>query len=60
MILPTHSSFYTLTIPAAANLIRSIAGAVAPFISAEYFVTEQIPLSANEPLSANARMVAYQ
>lgn len=40
--------------------ISLIAGAVAPFISAEYFVAEQIPSSDLDVLSANAKMVAWQ
>ncbi|TVY92159.1 hypothetical protein LAWI1_G000508 [Lachnellula willkommii] len=37
-----------------------IAGAVAPFISPEWFVAEQTPMSPLEPISANTRVVAYQ
>jgi len=40
--------------------ISLIAGFAAPFVSAEYFVAEQIPGSITKPLTANATMVAYQ
>lgn len=40
--------------------VISIAGAVAPFISPEWFVAEQIALSPLEPITANAKMVALQ
>ncbi|KAG4438596.1 hypothetical protein IFR05_005920 [Cadophora sp. M221] len=40
--------------------ISLIAGCAAPFVSASYFVAEQIPNSANVPLTGNATMVAYQ
>jgi hypothetical protein len=39
---------------------RSIAGAVAPFISAEWFIAEQLPGKPLEAISLNSRMVALQ
>jgi len=39
---------------------NSLAGAVAPVISPEWFVAEQIALSPLEPITANAKMVALQ
>jgi hypothetical protein len=41
-------------------VLNRLAGAVAPFLSTEWFVAEQLPLSALGPLSANSRMVALQ
>merc|ERR1712098_970666 len=40
--------------------ISLIAGCAAPFVSASYFVSEQIPNSPNIPLDANTSMIAYQ
>ncbi|PVH70163.1 hypothetical protein DL98DRAFT_521772 [Cadophora sp. DSE1049] len=40
--------------------ISLIAGCAAPFVSASYFVSEQIPNSPSVPLDANTSMVAYQ
>ncbi|CAG8982949.1 hypothetical protein HYALB_00003527 [Hymenoscyphus albidus] len=40
--------------------ISLVAGAVAPFISAEWFIAEQSPLTPVQPISANAATVAYQ
>ncbi|CZR58409.1 uncharacterized protein PAC_08301 [Phialocephala subalpina] len=37
-----------------------IAGAVAPFVSPEWFVAEQIPGFATQPITAQTAMVAYQ
>ncbi|KAL3420207.1 hypothetical protein PVAG01_08706 [Phlyctema vagabunda] len=40
--------------------ISLVAGAVAPFLSAEWFIAEQIPLSLQTSVTDNARMVAMQ
>ncbi|RDL36053.1 Uncharacterized protein BP5553_06665 [Venustampulla echinocandica] len=40
--------------------ISLLAGAVAPFVSPEWFIAEQIAFSTAGPVTANARMVAYQ
>jgi hypothetical protein len=53
--VPFHSSVLILTRPD-----LRIAGAVAPFISPEWFIAEQIAFSPLEPITANAKMVALQ
>ncbi|TVY73508.1 hypothetical protein LSUE1_G006446 [Lachnellula suecica] len=40
--------------------ISLIAGAVAPFVSPEWFIAEQTPKASLQLASANARVVAYQ
>jgi hypothetical protein len=59
-VIPSHMSRGFGLVNVADLSYRRIAGAIAPLISAEWFIAEQLPGKPLEAISQNSRMVALQ